>query len=221
MGQPCHIEGVGDDESLEPKLAFQQIGDDCRGNCGDMIGIRIERGHGHVRHHDRIDARCDGLAKGGKFGRVQVSAVDIHAGNTQMRIGCRVAVSREVLHRSQHSAFVRTFDVGGGQIADLFGIFSERPGIDDGVGRVRVHIRIWIEIPVNSDGPGLLRRDAAGHLGVFGFAIGAERHGVRKVCCPHQARGDAAFEVGGKEQWQFGVVLQAIEQFGSFVRFAA
>ena len=116
------------------------------------VGIGIERRHGHVRHHHGIDPRRDGLTERRQFNGVKVGAVNVDAGDAEMRIGGRVAVTGEVLHCGQHSAFMRARDIGCDQIADLLGVFSERARVDDGIGRIRVHVGVGEEIPVNADG---------------------------------------------------------------------
>ena len=74
---------------------------------------------------------------------------------------------------------------------------------------------------MHAHGSGFLGGDSAEGLRVFDVAIGAERHRMRKIRGAHQSRADAAFEVGGEEQWQLRFVLQAIEQFRGFVRLGA
>ena len=69
-----------------------------------MIGIGIERRHGDMRHHHRIDSRGDRLAKRRKLDRIQVSAVAVHAGHAEMRIGRGIAVTGKMFYRGQHSA---------------------------------------------------------------------------------------------------------------------
>ena len=82
-------------------------------------------------------------------------AINIHTGNSKMRVGSRVAVARKVLNRGQHPAFMRAFDIGGNQIAHLLWIFSKRARVDDGIRGIRIYVGIRKEIPVHPDGAGL------------------------------------------------------------------
>src|ERR1700686_1318358 len=118
-----------------------------------------------------------------------MSAVSAHAGDSQMRVGRCVSVPREMFHRGQHSSLVRALYVGRNQIADLFGIFSEGASIDDGIGRIRVHVGVREEIPVNTDGSRFMAGDEAESLGVFDVAIGSERHGGWKNSGPQKEIG--------------------------------
>ena len=138
-----------------------------------------------------------------------------------MRVGRSVAVSRKVLHRGQHSGFVRSLNVGRDQIADLFGIFSEGTRVDDGIGGIRVHVRVREKIPVHADGSGFLTSDEAESLGVFDIAIGAKGHRVRKVGGPQQAHGEAALKISREQQRQLRFPLQTVQQFGDFIGLGA
>ena len=68
--------------------------------------------------------------------RLEVRAVNVHAGYTQVRVGCGITMAGKVLDRGQHADLMRAFDVRGDHIADLLGIFSKRTRIDDGIGRI-------------------------------------------------------------------------------------
>ncbi len=74
---------------------------------------------------------------------------------------------------------------------------------------------------MNPNRSGFLGRNATEGLGVSDVAVGAEGHRVREVGCPHQSRGDAAFEISREQQRQFRVVLHAVQEFGGLVGFAA
>ena len=171
--------------------------------------------------HYRIDSRSDGAAEGRKFDGIEMGAVDVDAGHAEMRIGGGVPVAGKMFDGGEHAAFMRALDVGCDQIADLRGIFSKRTRVDDGIDGVRVDVGIGKEIPVNTDGAGLFGSDASEGFGVFEFAVATEGHGVRKNGGTHQAHGDAAFEIRREEKRELRLALQAIEQFGGFVRLAA
>ena len=69
-----------------------------------------------------------------------------------MRVGVRVAVSREVLGCCEHSDILKALGVGAPQDPSQFGAASERPTADDGVGRVAVDIHHWSEVDVHAHG---------------------------------------------------------------------
>jgi hypothetical protein len=150
-----------------------------------------------------------------------VGAVHVDAGHAEMRIGRRVSVTGEVFDRGQHPALMSALDIGRDQIADLLGIFTERARVDDGIGRVRIHVGVREKIPVNPDGACFERGDVAEILGVFDFAISPESHGVRENRGSLQAHRNPAFKIGGEQQRQLRIALQAVEKLGSFVGFAA
>ena len=149
-----------------------------------MVRVGIERRDGDMRHHHGVDASGDRLAEWRKLDRIQMCAVPVHASHTEMRVSGGIAVARKMLHRGQHASLVRSLDIGGNQIADLLGIFSKRPRVDDGIRRIRVDVGIRKEIPVNANGPRFLRRNAAERLRVCEIAIGAKRHSVGKGSGP-------------------------------------
>jgi len=155
-----------------------------------------------------------------EFNRIEVSAVAVNAGHAEVRIGRRVAMSGEMLHRGQHSGFMRALDVGCDQIADLLRVLAEGTRVDDGIFRVGIDVGVRKEVPVNADGAGFFGGDAAEGFGVFHSAVGAEGHGVRENGASHQAHGDAAFKICGKQQRQLRFALQAVEQLGSFIGLA-
>ena len=128
---------------------------------------------------------------------------------------------REVLYGYQHSGLVSAPDVGRHQIADLFGIFAKGPRVDDGIGGIGIHVGVGKEIPVNADGSSLCSGNAAEIFRVLFAAYCAKSHGMREDGRPHQAHGDSALEVRGKQQGKLGVVLQPIRQLSRFVGFAA
>jgi hypothetical protein len=47
-------------------------------------------------------------------------------------------------------------------------------------------------------------------LGIIQFSICAESHGMRKDRSPHQAHGNATFEIRGEQERELGIVLQAV-----------
>ena len=152
-----------------------------------------------MRHHHGIHTRRDRLPKRRQFDRVEVGAINIDAGDAEMRVGRRVSVAGKMFDRSQHPPFVRALDIRRDQVADLLRIFSEGARIDDGIHRVRVNVGVGEKIPVNTNGARLFGRNAPERLGIFGFAIPAESHGVWKDSRPHQPHRHPTFKVGGKK----------------------
>ena len=130
---------------------LEQIGNDCRGSCGHAVGIGLKRWNGDVRHHDGVDSGRDGLAERRQFDRVQARPVPGDLGQAEMGVSCGITVAGEMLGGGHHSSGARSPDVGGDQISDLFGIFSERTRIDDGIRRIGVDVGIGKEIPVHAD----------------------------------------------------------------------
>ena len=200
---------------------MQQIGDDRRGSRGHAIRIGLERGNRDVRDHHGVDSSSDGFAERRQFDGIQACPVSGDLRQTQMRIGCGVAVTGEVFGRGHHSIGARSLDVCGYEISNLLGIFSEGASIDDRIRGIRIYVRIGKEIPVHSDSARLLSGDAAEGFRVIGFSGRAEGHGVGEHGGAMQTHGNSTLEVGSEEQRQFGFLLQTIEQFGSFVRLVA
>ena len=112
---------------------------------------------------------------------------------------------------------MRSLDVGGNQIADLFGIFSKRSRVDDGIRRVRIDIGIGKEIPMYANGARFFRSNAAKVFRVFQFAIPAKRHGMGKDGGSHQSHGHATLKIRGKQKRKLRIALHTIQQLGSFV----
>jgi hypothetical protein len=89
-----------------------------------------------VGDHDRVDSCANGLLEGRQLDGIEMGAIHIHAGDSEMGVRCRIAVAGEVLRRGQHSSCVRAFDVCGDEVSDLFRIFSKRTRIDNGIGGI-------------------------------------------------------------------------------------
>ena len=221
MGQSGHVERVGHHDSLKSEFMLEQVADDRRRSCGHTIGVRFESRNSNVRHHDRIDSRRDGLAEGRQFHRIQARPVSGDLGHAEVGIGRGIAMAGKMFGRSHHSAGARSPDVRRHEISHLPGILTERARIDNWVRRIGVHVGVGKEIPVHADGAGLLGSNAAEGLGVLLLPSRAEGHGVGKRGCAAKAHGDPALKIGGEEQRQFGILLQAVEQFGSFVGLTA
>ncbi len=200
---------------------LEQVADDRRRSCGHTIGVGLKRGNSDVRHHDRIDARRDGLAEGRQFHGVQSRPVSSDLGDAEVGIGRGIAMAGEMLGRRHHSAGARSPNIRGDEISDLLGILSERTGVDNGVGWIGVYVGVGKEIPVHPDGARLLGGNAAEGLGVLLFPSRAEGHGVRKRGCTAKTHGHTTLKIGGEEQRQFGILLQAVEQFGSLIGLTA
>ena len=116
---------------------------------------------------------------------------------------------------------MRSLDVGGDEISHLLRVLAERPGVDDGVGGIGIHVRIRKEIPVNADGARFFCVDAAEVLGVRRAAHCAKGHRMGKNRGADKTHRYSALKVGGEEQRQFGVLLQTIRQIGGFIRLAS
>ena len=183
-----------------------------------MVRIRIQRRHGHVRHHHRIHSGCNRLAKRRKFDGIQARPISAHARHSQVRVGGRVAVSGKMLHRRQHAALMRALDICGDHVADLLRILSKRTRVDDGIRRIRVHVRIRKEIPMHPDRARFQRRDAPKIFRVLQLAVGAEGHRVREIRAPDQPDRHPALEIRRNQQRQLRFALQSVQQFRRFVR---
>ena len=68
-----------------------------------------------------------------------------------------------------------------------------------------------------SDGTRLLASDPAESFRILPVAGCADRHGIGKCCGPVQAVADAQFEIGRNQQRQLGILLQTVQQIGSFI----
>ena len=133
-----------------------------------------------------------------------------------MRIDSRVAVAGEMLCRGEHGAGVRAFDVGGYIIGDLRGIFAKRAYVDDGIGGVGIHVGVWEEIPLHTDGARLQSSDASHFFRVFWITGSAKGHRVRKYGSAIQAHGNTALEIGGDDERELRLFLQAVQQVCRF-----
>ena len=193
--QPCHVEGVGDNDPLESHFFFEQAAHHGLGSCGDAVGLGVERGNGYVRDHHGIHAGLDRAPERRQLNRVEPGAVAGDLREAKMRIGGGVAVSGKVFCRDQHAAFVSAPDVRRHQIADLMRVFSERARVDDGIRRIGIHVGIGKEIPMHSDGPCFQRRNASKGLGIFRFAGRAKGHCMGKDGGAIQTHGYAALEI--------------------------
>ena len=170
-GESGHVQRIGDNDSLEAKLLFEQIRDDRRRSCGDAVWVRFKSGNREMRNHNRIHTSFDGFAKGRKLHAVQPGAVSRDLSHAEMRVSCGVAVSGKMFDCSQHSVGACASDISHNQVADLLRVFSEGTGVDDWISRVRIYISIGKEIPVHADGTCFLGGDPAECFRVVQLAV--------------------------------------------------
>ena len=105
-----------------------------------------------------------------------------------MRIGGGVTVAGKVFGRAQHSILFGTGDVGSHKIADQLRVFSKRSRVDDGIGRIGIHVGDWEQVPLHAQRARLLRHDLAESFCQLRLARRPESHSVREHGCsihPH------------------------------------
>ena len=168
--------------------------------------------------HDGIHATLNSFLERGQFDGLQMRDIAVHAGDAEVGIGIGIAVSRKVLGSSEHASCMCAADVSSKQIAHLLGIFSKGTRVDDGICGIGVDVRYRKEIPVHADGTRFLRCDPTKIFGIFRFAGGSKGHGVREDSGSIQTHGNTPLKISGEYQWQLGLFLQPVEQFGSFKR---
>ena len=219
-GEPAHIHRIGDHQSLETELLLQDSRDNRAGVCGDAGRIRFKHRSGNVRDHHGVCPGVNGRAEGWKIDLLNLFAGSIYRRHSQVRVGCRVAVSGKVLGRGQKPRAARAADIGAHQRANLRGIFSKRTSVDDRIDWVGIDVSNRHQVPLHADGARFLRHHAPKPLRQFRLAGGAERHAVRKHRGSIQAHGEAAFIVGSHKQRDFGGMLKLIDQHGCFIGLA-
>ncbi len=168
--------------------------------------------------HDGIDPGGNGGAEGREFDLIEARAAGIDARERQMGVGAGVSMAGKMLGRGHAASGVATANEGRDQLADLGGIFAKRARVDDGIVGIGVDVGVGIEVPMDSDGAGLGGGDASELVGVVGAAGGSDGHGVRKAGAALEAHGQAALEVGGKQQRQRTIGLQLVGKRGSVER---
>src|SRR5712691_11923930 len=169
-------------------------------------------------NHDGIHATLDSFLERWQFDGLQMRDIAVHTGDTEVRIGIGIAVSRKMLGGSEHASCMCAADVSSKQFADLLGIFSKGTRVDDGICGSGVDIRYRKEIPVHADGTCFLRCEPAEIFGIFRFAGGSKGHRMREDSGSIQTHGNTPLKISGEYQWQLGLLLQPVEQFGGFKR---
>ncbi len=162
--------------------------------------------------HDAARSRRNRRAKGNKLQAFQPLAIRRNYRQIDVRIGRRIAVTREMLRRRQAAVF---FDAAH-KLADIFRnllrIFAKRARVDDRIAGIVVDVRNRCVNPLHADGARFQRRDFAHRVGVGRIAAGRERHGGGERRAIVQAHAGAAFEIRADQQRQLRFRLQLIVQ---------
>ena len=144
--------------------------------------------------------------------------VAVNPRHAQVRIRGGVAVTRKMLGGRQHAAFMRPFDVGSHKLPHLLRIFAKRTSVNHRIRRIGIDVRHREKIPVNANGPRFLSSNPPEGLCIVEFPRRPKCHGMRKNRGPIQAHAQAPLEIGGKQQWQFRLLLQMIQYHRRFIR---
>ncbi len=102
-------------------------------------------------------------------------------------------------------------DFGGDKTADGLRIFTERPGVDDRIRRIVVHVGDGSERQVNPDRSPFECGDPAHLIGGRVAAGRAYAHIGRQRRTADQTDRRAAFEIGRDEQRKLGERLKSVE----------
>ena len=104
--------------------------------------------------------------------------------------------------RGHHAGIPRRPYVSADHLRDLLGVFAEGTRVDDGIGRVRVHVGDGIKVPLHADGARLLGDNLGETFNISRVAGGAKGHGMGKHRGAIQPGGEPPLEVGGKDEGQ-------------------
>ena len=211
-----HLQPVGDNHARVAVFVFQQFGYDGVGVRRDRIAAAVEGGDVEVSYHDQIYTFVDELAVGVELQFVQFGATFLDDRQAEMRVGFRVAMSREVFDTADDTAVRHALQVEVGLADDLVAILTEGAAVDDGVFGVVVDVDAGGEVEVDAKG----------------FALGGhfEAHQVdeRVVFCRQGTQCHLAWEcrttvdahvrspltVDGDEEWHFAERLHLVGEGG-------
>ena len=100
-----------------------------------------------------------------------------------MRIGGRIAVTREVFHRGNHAFALHSQGVGGGLLAHRLWVFAEAAHSDNRVGCIGVDIGDRRKVHMDAHALALLRNLLSHAVYQFVIVYGAKRHLIRISNC--------------------------------------
>lgn len=151
VGYRPHAEVVGEDEAVEAELVTQQIPHNRAGQAGRCLAI--ERGHQHVRDHDRRHLFGDRRAKRRELDGAQPIGGMLDHGKVEMRVDARVAMAGEVLAARRDAVRLERPNDDRAQPRHLLRTLTERAVADHGILGIGMNVEDRRKIEGDPDGP--------------------------------------------------------------------
>ena len=170
-----------------------------------------------MRRHDGADADVDRGPERRQLHLIEARARMLDDGETQMRVGRGVAMSRKVFRGRRHPAIVHAADIGARHVRHERDVLPERSDVDDRIARVVVDVDNRIEVDGDAEGAALLGGDPAGAIRQLRVARRRDGHRARQPCRAVHDVADAAFEVRSRQERHIGQLLQPVQQRGGRV----
>ena len=154
-----HIEAVGEDQTFEAHLFFQQVGDHAMRERGRGVLHLLNGGEVQMAHHGAVHTVFNHVTE-----RCQLNVAHLvhrtgHGRQGKMRVGGGVAMAGEVFHRGNQALALHALGIGTGFFTDLLWILAKATHSDDGISCVGIDIGHRCKIHMNAHALALL-----GHL---------------------------------------------------------
>jgi len=107
------------------------------------------------------DPSRNGFAEGRQLDRIQSCPVSRHLSQGEMRVGGGIAMPQESVSPWSAYRWRAPANVSSGQISNLLRIFPKRACVDDGFAGLELTSASGKEVPLDSDGSGLLGHNTA------------------------------------------------------------
>ena len=216
MALDCiHAHAVAQNQPVKAQLPAQQIVHDAAGHGGGHA-VRLQARKQNVAAHDGGDSTLDGCAEGDQLTGFQRRQILVHAGQADVRIHCRIAMSGKVLSAAANVFVLIAKHSLTGKIRYARGIIAKASHTDHGIARVAVYIQHRGKVQVNAETAQLARGDLCRNARVYGIVRRGHGHiarrddGVRA-----QTRYHAALLIDGNEGGMAGFRLNQLLDIGA------
>ena len=154
-----------------------------------------------MRSHDEVGARLHRCCEGDELAGAQLVEILLHRRGSQMAVGARIPVAREMLEAGDRPRARNTFGHRASQLGDHRGVVSEGAHADDGVGGVAVDVGDRREVHVDAQDRQLPAQDRPRLAGVLlrGGPRRSDGHGSGHASSHVEAQHDASLAIGADE----------------------
>ena len=180
VGDPLHHQRIRYDETAELEVVLQYPLDEVwrdgsRNSCGRIVG-----GDRDMPDHHGFGARLDRRLERRELDFVVPIPAVAQGHQPQVGVDIGIAVPREVFDGRDHPAVLRPLHEGRTHLAHELDVIAKRPGVNDRIAGIVVHIDRRGVVLLDAERPPLQSRDFAHLIRVFRIPCSADGHCTRE-----------------------------------------